>query len=52
MWKNIFDVAADKTADAEFTTIKNMHIISFIFSKLLLTVRVKLLLQTRHPFFI
>lgn len=42
--------AADKTADAEFATIKNMHIISFVFSKLLLTV--KLPLQTRNRFVI
>lgn len=25
MWKNNLDVAADKAADAEFTTITNMH---------------------------
>lgn len=41
MGKNNFDVAADKTADAEFTTMKNMHIVSFVFSKLLLTLTVK-----------
>lgn len=51
MWKNNFDVATDRTADAEFTTIKNRHIITLNFLKAS-AVTVKLLLQTQHPIFI